>query len=293
MPRIDPDKRYRGADDDLDDEGLSVGADDGYGLRLDEKRKTEVTTAIKVSEAGESKRRAHRKPALKAHTSVNTKSRAVGYKADMPMTPSAHGGGDQCLHVPSVQQEPTAMTTREELPLLEGSMQGATSGQSDTMVQQEGAEVYSIELKATKNNLSKRHKEVYKLFLDATSEDFERGTLHVYKCKLCHGANFTTWDHFMRHCKSAESHPLRLLFCDQCGDFFARGDSLKRHSVNRPPECHDISQQEAEAKRNETKSIHREFLNNTKAYLETNQGTWTPFAQIVKKYPNSSKRLKR
>jgi hypothetical protein len=32
-------------------------------------------------------------------------------------------------------------------------MQGATSGQSDTMVQQEGAEVYSTELKATKNNL--------------------------------------------------------------------------------------------------------------------------------------------
>jgi hypothetical protein len=139
----------------------------------------------------------------------------------------------------------------------------------------------------------KRLKEDYKLFLDATSEDFERGTLHVVKCKLCPRANFKTWDHFTRHCKTTELHPLRLLFCNHCGDFFARGDSLERHSHNRASECRDILQHEAEAKRNETISIHREFLNSTKAYLKTNQGTWSPFAQVVKeRYPNSSKRLR-
>ena len=140
--------------------------------------------------------------------------------------------------------------------------------------------------------IPKRLKEKYKLFLDATSEDFERGTLHVVKCKLCPKANFKTRDHFTRHCKTAEAHPLELRFCDHCGDFFARRDSLKRHSYNRASECRDIPKHEAEAKRNETIAIHREFLKNTKAYLKTNQGTWTPFAQVVKKYPDSSKRLR-
>jgi len=291
--RMDLGERYRGADDHLDDDGL--GTDDGHGVRLHEKGKTKVATAIEVLEAGGgSQHRAYRKPAVKTHTGVNTKSMAVGYKADMLMTPSAHGGGDQHLHVPSVQQEPTAMTTREELPLVEGSMQGATLGQSDSMVQQEGTE---IGFEATENNLfyiPKRLKEDFKLFLDATSEDFERGTLHMLKCKLCPGVNFKTWDHFTRHCKSAESHPLKLLFCDRCGDFFARGDSLVRHSDNWATECRDVAQHEAKAKRNETIAIHKGFLNNTKAYLETNQGAWTPFAQVVKeRYPNSSKRLKR
>jgi hypothetical protein len=188
---------------------------------------------------------------------------------------------------------------QEELPSVEGSRQGVMRGQSDRIVQEE-AEIFSMEnvtLEETKHNvfyIPKRLKEDYRQFLEATSEDFERGTLHVVKCKLCPGVTFKTWDHFTRHCKTAELHPLRLLFCDHCGDFFARGDSLERHSSNRPSECHDISQQEAETKRSETRAIHREFLNNTKAYLEANQGTWTPFAQVIKeKYPGSSKRLKR
>jgi hypothetical protein len=293
LPQMDLGERHRGVDGDLDDDGL--GTDDGHGLRLHEKGKTKVATALEVLEAGGGfQYRAYRKPAVKTHTGINTKSKAAGHKANMLMTPSAHGGGDQHLHVTSIQQEPTSTTTREELPLVEGSMQGPTLGQSDSMAQQEGAEV---ELEATKDNLfpiPKRLKEGFKLFLDATSEDFERGTLHTLKCKLCHGVNFKTWDHFTRHCKSAESHPLKLHFCNHCGDFFARRDSRKRHSVNWATECRDVAQYEVEAKRNETRAIHKEFLNNMTAYLKTNQGTWTPFAQIVKeRYPNSSKRLKR
>jgi len=277
-----------------------MGTDDGHGVRLREKGKTRVATTVGVLEVSGSTNRTDRKPAVEAPASVNTTSKAVGYKAGMLMTPSAHGGSDQLLHVPSVQQESTATATQEELPSVEGSRQGVTRGQSDRIVQEE-AEVFSMEngtLEETKNNafhIPKRLKEDYRHFLDATSEDFERGIVHVVKCKLCPGVTFKTWDHFTRHCKTAELHPLRLLFCDHCGDFFARGDSLERHSNNRASgECHDISKQEAEAKRNETRAIHRAFLNNTKAYLETNQGTWTPFAQVIKeRYPNSSKRLKR
>jgi hypothetical protein len=272
LPRMEIGEQYRLGDHDLDRQ--SLGTDDGHRLRLHERSNTKVAAIAEIMEAGISQTRASRRPAVEIHTDdVNTKSKAVGYRADMLTTQSAHGSGDQHLHVSSVQQEPTAMTTWEKLPLGEGSMQRATSGQSDSMVRRDGAEV---ELKATKNDLfyfPKRLKEYYKLFLDATSEDFERGTLPMLKCKLCHGANFNTWDHFTRHCKSAESQPLKLLFCDRCGNFFARGDSLGRHSDNWAAECRDVSQHEAEAKRNETIEIHREFLINTKAYLETSQGT--------------------
>ena len=37
-----------------------------------------------------------------------------------------------------------------------------------------------------------------------------------------------------RHCKTTETHPLKIHFCDKCGVFFfARVDSLKRqpHSI--------------------------------------------------------------
>jgi hypothetical protein len=298
LPRIDLGERHRGVDDDLEDEG--PGTDGRHGLRLREKGKTKVATTVGVLEAARSTNRADRQPAAEAPTSVNSTSKAVGYKAGVLMTPSAHGSSDQHLHVPGVQQESTVMATQEVLPLVEESTQGATRGQRDRIVQEEGG-IFSMEngtLEETKSNvfhIPKRLKKDYKLFLDATSEDFERGTLHVVKCKLYPRVTFKTWDHFTRHCKTAELHPLRLLFCDHCGDFFARGDSLERHSSNRASgECQDLSQQEAEAKRNETRAIHWEFLNNTKAYLETNQGTWTPFAQVIKeKYPNSSKRLKR
>jgi hypothetical protein len=273
---MDIDEWYRKADDDIND--------DGRGSRLHEKGKTKVATTVEVilEAGGGSQYRAYRKPAVKTHTDVNTKSKAVRHRADMLMTPSAHGGGDQHLHVSSIQQELTVITTREELPLVEGSMQGATSGQRDSLVQQEGTE---IELKTTKNDLiyiiPKRLKKEFKRFLDATSEDFERGTLHMLKCKLCHRANLKTWGQFTRHCNTSESHPRELLFCNRCGDFFARLDSLQRHSHNRATECCDVAPHEVEAKRNETMAIHKEFKNNTKAYLETNQGSWTPFAQVV------------
>jgi hypothetical protein len=296
LPRMDLGKRHREADDDLDDGSLAT--DDGHELRLREKGKTKVATTVGVLKVAGSTNRTDRKPAVKALTRINPTSKAVGYRAGVLMTPSAHRGSNQLLHVPSVQQESTAIATQES-PSVEGGTQGATRSQSNSIVQEE-AEVFSMEngtSEETKDNvfhIPKRLKEDYRLFLEATSKEFEQGTLHVVKCKLCPGVTFKTWDHFTRHCKTAELHPLKLLFCDHCGDFFARRDSLRRHSNNRASECDDISQQEAEGKRNETRAIHRVFLNNTKAYLETNEGTWTPFAQVIKKkYPNSSKRLKR
>ena len=149
-------------------------------------------------------------------------------------------------------------------------------------------------LGATKDNrfhISKRLREDYKSFLTATSEDFARGTIHELKCKLCPAADFTTWDDFVRHCKNAEAHPLEIHVCDYCGSYFARRDSLNRHSWSRPPECLHVSPREAEDKRTETKRIHEEFKKDLKHYLETNDGNWRPFAQIIREnYPDSLKK---
>jgi hypothetical protein len=41
---------------------------------------------------------------------------------------------------------------------------------------------------------------------------------------------------FKRHSETAEVHPLKIYFCDDCGDFFARSDSLKRHREHLPAE---------------------------------------------------------
>jgi hypothetical protein len=167
------------------------------------------------------------------------------------------------------------------------------------MVEQEELEEeeYNVDqskLEAMKDNLfriPKQHDEKYKRFLEATSEDFTRSALDALKCKLCPAASFSSWDDFVRHCKTANSHPLKLFFCDHCGDFFARYDSLKRHCKNRLSRCSGTAPHKAKEKRRETERIHGQFMKNLDAYLKTNEGTWVTFTQIIKeRYAGSSKR---
>ncbi|KAH9985186.1 hypothetical protein BJV74DRAFT_847286 [Russula compacta] len=88
-----------------------------------------------------------------------------------------------------------------------------------------------------------------------------------------------------------EAHPLKISFCDHCGDFFARRDSLERHCKNRPPECLEVGLEKAEAKRRETETVHREFQARLESCLKTGGEIGMPFSQIIKKmYPKSSKR---
>jgi len=75
----------RGTDDNLYDEDF--GTDNGHGLCPGKMVKSKVAATIGVSEAG-STNRTCRKPAVKAPASVNT-SKAVGFRADMLMIPSA------------------------------------------------------------------------------------------------------------------------------------------------------------------------------------------------------------
>ncbi|KAI0289347.1 hypothetical protein BC826DRAFT_1032169 [Russula brevipes] len=66
-----------------------------------------------------------------------------------------------------------------------------------------------------------------------------------------------------------EAHPFELLFCDHCGDFFARQDALDRHRRN----------------------PHGMFMERLEHCLKTNEDIGVPFSQIIKAiFPESSKR---
>jgi hypothetical protein len=76
-----------------------------------------------------------------------------------------------------------------------------------------------------------------------------------------------------------------------CGNFFARGDSLRRHQINQPPECASVTPERAAAKRGETQKAHDEFM--LKVCLKRGEDIGKSFSQIIKKkYPESSKKYK-
>jgi hypothetical protein len=56
---------------------------------------------------------------------------------------------------------------------------------------------------------------------------------------------------------------LRISFCDRCGDFFARSDSLERHHRDLPAECPSVTfrleEAVAIAKRMGPEKAHHEF----------------------------------
>ena len=291
-------KRRRGTGDDLDNQG--PGTEDGHGLCSRKKGNIEMAATIGVLATGGPQNMTSRNTAVEASASVHTTSEAAEYRANMLMVKNAQGSCGGLLQRPSVQHGSTETTVREGTPSDEEGVQEATWSQTDSTVEQEEGEEYNVdegkieELKYNLFRIPKQPDEKYKRFLKATPEDFTRGTPDPLKCKLCLTASFSSWDDFVRHCKTTNSHPLKLFFCDDCGDFFARNDSLKRHCKNRPFRCSGISPREAKEKQRETVRIHEQFVKNLDAYLRVNEGTWTPFTQVIKeKYVGSSKRGRR
>ncbi|KAH9978445.1 hypothetical protein BJV77DRAFT_1050567, partial [Russula vinacea] len=103
----------------------------------------------------------------------------------------------------------------------------------------------------------------------------ERGSVRQIKCRRCPDATFKTWNDFKRHCNTKELHPLKVYFCDDCGDFFARPDSLKRHREHPPAEC---------LSRSETQRIHNVFIASLMGILRTGEDdVGTPFSQISRR----------
>jgi hypothetical protein len=142
----------------------------------------------------------------------------------------------------------------------------------------------------------RKFKTGYKALLAATQADWARGSIREIKCRRCPNTNTTlkTWEDFKRHCDTTETHPLKIFFCNHCGDFFARCDSLQRHRNHRPAECMSITPEKADEKRRETQRIHDEFIARLEAFLRTGEeDVEIPFSQIIKgMYPESSKKKK-
>jgi hypothetical protein len=178
---------------------------------------------------------------------------------------------------------------QDELPWVEGSEEEATKHSMGGIVQQKKVRPHRAKDKPFRipEDLGERDRSL----LDTTSDDFARGTVKELKCRLCPDTGFSRWEYFRRHCESGEAHPLEISFCRFCGDFFAREDTLKRHEKDRPPQCFDVTLDEAEVKRMETRKAHDAFQEKFKKCLESSGEAWTPFSQIIgAMYPESSKR---
>ena len=129
----------------------------------------------------------------------------------------------------------------------------------------------------------------YQALLVATQADWARGEVREIKCRLCPDAKFKKWGAFKRHYDCMETHPLRIYFCEYCGDFFARSDSCQRHCKNRPDECIQVTPEEAYAKRRATQREHDNFIRRLKGCLGE-EDIGMSFSKTIKDmYPDSSK----
>jgi hypothetical protein len=134
----------------------------------------------------------------------------------------------------------------------------------------------------------------HKALLAATQADWARGAVKEIKCRVCPKTQLDTWGQFKRHCETTEAHPLKIDFCNNCGDFFARSDSLKRHCEHPPAKCLSTPPEKANKKRRKTKGIHDKFKARLEGSLGTSENIGMSFSLTVKNiYPASSKKRKR
>ena len=223
---------------------------------------------------------------------VKAKSEAVGCGVGRLATPTAHEVHHQPVPGPSVQ-ELMGTTARGKLPWTEGSEEELMWHDMISVAKQQDIAISAKngEREGEAFRIPKRLGERHRGFLRATSEDWERGSVSMLKCRLCPSAAFGNWEDFKRHCDFSEAHPLKIEFCEHCGDYFARMDSLKRHQASRPPECLSVTPTEAEAKRRATNNVYKTFKNKLEDYLKDDEEIGTPFAHIIKEmFPSSSKR---
>ena len=247
--------------------------------------KTSGILKSKRSTARTCHNRVARTPVTRDENAIHTPE--AGRGVERLATRNAHGIHSQSLPGPSFQQGWMMEPAHEKPISIEGSVDEEATDHSDSMVQQQ-------QEKATEFfKIPRIFKPRYKMLLQASQVDFARGAVQKIKCRLCPGSNIKTFDEFMRHCRTAETHPLEILFCDRCGDFFARCDSLKRHNSRPPAKCRKVTQEMAAEKRRVTNEEHERFIRRLKHSLTTGGVIGGSFSEIIKeKFPGSSKKRK-
>jgi hypothetical protein len=239
-----------------------------------------------ILKAAWSTARTHHKPVAKRtpNTPTNNKPKAAGHGAERLASPNAQGIYCQSLLGPL--QQGWMEEAVNGMPIsVEGRVdEKVVHCNNSTMKQQQQQQQEKEEPFHTPT----KFKPMQKALLKATK--MASGVEEI-KCCLCPETHLKTLQEFKRHCNTAEAHPLEISFCDYCGDFFARRDSLQRHQKNPPPECKRATK-EAKKKRRETQLAHDDFLRGLEECLKTgNMKDFVPFSQIIKdKYPKSAKK---
>jgi len=275
------------------EEGTSDWAEEESGGHMPsphKKARAQMANRRVLKAAGYTSRAPH-KSSTKTPEAKNEKSKAAGPGAGRLVAPNAQGVYHQSLPGPSSRKELVGTTVQDQLPWVEGSEDATGHYTSDVVQQQQALSNCAMDGEDGHFRIPKRLNQRHRSLLDATLDDVARGTIQELKCRLCPEAGFSNWDNFKRHCDEMEAHPLKILFCGYCGDFFARKDTLVRHEENRPPECFSVTEAEAAVKRTETKKVHDAFQEKLEKCLGNSGEAWTPFSQIILAiFPDSSKK---
>jgi hypothetical protein len=270
------------ADDKNSDENESGGP---------KKRGRPSTTRVPWG-AGSSKK-TRRSPATRTQQSINDISKAVGRGAERLGSTTVGGVYHRSmpgLRVPQgsvgalEQEQPSWIVGRE---VMETRRDTGSSGPQQIVLPENTED--EEDLKEIPANLSERER----LMLQMTPAEKERGAVRVIKCKLCPKARLSSWVIFERHCKSWEKHPSEIRFCANCGDYFARSDSGKRHKEKRHQEaCHKTSQDEAKKKRENVERIFYAFDAALTFCLKNGLEIGPRFSDVVgKTLENTSKKV--
>ena len=224
-----------------------------------------------------------RTPDTRVPTNTNEISKETGRGVERLTTPYVQGVSHHSLLGLSFQQGWVVTTVQgQQLPGVEESVEEAH--QMASTEQQEEGHRFKIPSDF----------EGFSILLAATEVDWACRAVDKIKCRLCPNSVFSKWEDFKRHCRTAEAHPLEISFCEHCGDFFARSDSLRRHLKQPPAECLEVTPEKAEEKCRETEREHGDFIGRVERSLTTGEDIGAPFAQIIKQmYPCSSKKRTR
>ena len=218
-------------------------------------------------------------------TRIDYEPKEAGRGAERLATPSLQGIHHQLLLGPSFQQDWAVEPVNGQPTGVEGSVDEEAEHHIGSMVQERQEEADQL------FKIPRIFKPEFRMFLQASEADFARGVVQGIKCRLCPDTKLKNFQEFKRHCKTAEAHPLEIHFCDQCGDYFARPDSLKRHHKCPPGECLKVTLEEAADKRRVTEKEHEAFIQRLEHGLKTGEDIGPPFFQIMKEiYPGSSKK---
>ena len=240
--------------------------------------KPSATRALGIVESTKGTRRSSR---TRAQQNIKSKSKAAGRGAERLASTTARGVYPRSPLGLSVSRgsmgalghgQPSWVVGREQVET--GRDMGSSAQQQ--IVSQENAEDVD-DLREISRTLTERHRSM----LLTTQAERERGGVRSIKCKLCPDVPFSSWATFRRHCKECEMHPVEPLYCDWCGDYYARGDSKKRHQNSKEDACRTTSHDKVMEKREKVGRLFKAFEARLAQCLESREKIEPTFSQAA------------